>query len=159
VNGADRQQHGWHVEGAAPAEPIRRPARDDKRQRAAKLVTGADDSDGPAALQRRKPVRSHAHGWRPAQRLHAAVARPDKGEEVKGGGPAEQDVERGRRQQAAREQFARREVLGELAINELPHSVRQLQRHEHRAELRFRVVQFRAESRQRDAEVVSAEIE
>ncbi len=61
VNRAGRDEQRGHIQRAAPAEAFRRPARDDEGQRAAELVAGADDADGAAALQRRKPVGRDAH--------------------------------------------------------------------------------------------------
>jgi hypothetical protein len=46
-----------------------------------------------------------------------------------------------------------------LAIDKLAEAISELERHEHRAELRFRVAQFSLDARERDAKVVATKIE
>src|SRR5687768_9243112 len=80
---AEGDERGGHIQSAAPAKFVCGPTRYYKCQRAAKLIAGADDPDGAAALQCGEPIRRHADGRRPTERLDVAVAGPNEGQEIK----------------------------------------------------------------------------
>jgi hypothetical protein len=76
VNRADGDDHRRYVKRTAPAELLGGPAGDDKGQRPAELVTGADNSQRAPALQRREPIGRDANGRRPSERLERNHYRP-----------------------------------------------------------------------------------
>jgi hypothetical protein len=97
-------------------------------------------------------VGGHPSAW------NVTITGPDKGEEIKRGGPPEEHVQSGGSEQSTGKQATRREPLRKLAVDQLPDAIGDLQRHQHGAEIRLRVPELGLQAGQRNAEIIPAKV-